>query len=246
MLEGECALQRIDLERQRLVRIGADDLQRAHVVALAFLDGDGDIDGLAVAPPGDQRNAHAETFGVDIFENGLANGNLEIAVVSIQASNADFQILAQLFAVVGLREHRDIPEVERDRVGPVVAHGADQFTVAESVVSGEFDFADFDLRAFLDLENENDGVAGSYALVLRSDFRELAAVLAQQFLQHDFRFLDFRWIELAFDAETDLAFLEPVENVRFGNGVDAVVADAADLRAFLHVKDNDFAVRALR
>src|SRR5713226_5020320 len=114
------------------------------------------------------------------------------------------------------------------------------------MVSREIDFADLDLRAFLDLENENDGVAGSNALVLRSDFRELPAVFAQQVLQYDFRFLDFRGIELAFDAQTDLAFLEPVENVRFGNGVDAVVADAADLRALFDFKDDDFGVGALR
>src|SRR5438067_6989888 len=50
---------------QGFVRIGADDLQRAHAVALAFFDGDSDIDGLAVAVPGDQRNAQPITFGVD-------------------------------------------------------------------------------------------------------------------------------------------------------------------------------------
>src|SRR5207245_5155659 len=97
----------------------------------------------------------------------------------------------------------------------------------------------------LDLENENDGVAGSDALVLRSDFGKLVAVLPQQLFQHDFRFFDFRGIELAFDAEADFAFLETVENVRFGNGVDAVVANAANLRAFLHFKDDNFSVRAI-
>ncbi len=50
---------------------------------------------------------------------------------------------------------------------------------------------------------------------------------------------------LAFHAQTDLALLEAVENIRFGNGVDAVVADTADLRAFLHLKDDDFATRAI-
>src|SRR5439155_13592779 len=58
-------------------------------------------------------------------------------------------------------------------------------------------------------------------------------------------FLDFRGIELAFHAQTDLALLEAVENIRFGNGVDAVVADTADLRAFLHLKDDDFAACAI-
>src|SRR5260370_34002280 len=83
LFERESAFQRINLEGQGLVWIGADDLQRAHAVALAFFDGDGDIDGLAVAMPCDQRDAQAVTLSVDVFENGLANGNLEIAVVAI-------------------------------------------------------------------------------------------------------------------------------------------------------------------
>src|SRR5438132_10455933 len=118
--------------------------------------------------------------GIDVFENGFADGNLEVTVVAIEAANTDFQILAQFFPVVSLREHGDIHEVERNRVRAVVAHGADQLAVAESVISGELDFADLDLGTFLDLENENDGVAGSDALVLRSDFGKLAAVLAEQ------------------------------------------------------------------
>ena len=36
---------------------------------------------------------------------------------------ADFEILAQFLAVIGLCKDRDIPEIERNRVGPVVAHG---------------------------------------------------------------------------------------------------------------------------
>src|SRR5436309_6308756 len=168
--------------------------------------------------------------GVNVLQNGFADGNLEVTVVTIEAANADFQVLAQLFAVVGLGEHRNVPEIKRDRVGTIVAHGANQLAVTESMVSLEFDFADLDFRAFLDLENENDGVAGSDALVLRSDFRELPAVLGQQFLQHDFRFLDLGGIKLAFNTETDFAFLEAIEYVGFGTGVFAGVTDASDLR----------------
>ena len=82
------------------------------------------------------------------------------------------------------------------------------------MVSGELDSADLDFGAFLDFENENDGIAGSDALVLRRDLGKLAAMLAQQLFQDDFGFFDFRGIELAFDAQTDLALLEAVENVR--------------------------------
>src|SRR5437016_5963697 len=183
--------------------------------------------------------------GINVLQNGFADGDLEVTVVPIEAANADFQILAQLFAVVGLGEHRDIPEVKRNRLRPVMAHGTNQLAAAESVFSLEFDFANLDLRAFLDFEDENDSVAGSNAFVLRSNFRELPAVLGQQFLQHDFGFLDFGGIKLAFDAQSDFAFLEAVENVRFGNGVDAVVTDAADLRALFNFKYDNFTVRAI-
>src|SRR5207249_10028452 len=105
----------------------------------------------------------------NVLQNGFADGDLEVTVVTIEAANADLHVLARLFAVVGLGEHRNVPEIKRDRVGTIVAHGANQLAVTESMVSLEFDFADLDFRAFLDLENENDGVAGSDALVLRSD-----------------------------------------------------------------------------
>ncbi len=122
-LERKSAFQCVDLERQGLVRISADDLQRPHVVAFALLNGDGNVDSLSMALPGDQRYAQAAAGGVDVFEDGLANDNFEVAVVAIQAANTDFQIFAQLFAVIGLREYRDVPKVERNRVGPVVPHG---------------------------------------------------------------------------------------------------------------------------
>src|SRR5258708_10450015 len=122
--ERESALEGVDLERQGLVRISADDLQRPHVVAFALLDGNGNVDGLAVAFSGYERDAEAGVRGVNVLKNGFANDHFEVAVVAIQAADTDFQIFAQLFAVIGLREYRDIPEVERNRVGPVVPHGS--------------------------------------------------------------------------------------------------------------------------
>src|SRR5260370_32388557 len=103
LLERKSALQRVNLEGQGLVRIGADNLERTHVVAVALFDGDSDVDGLAVGATGDQRNAEAVPCGVDVIEDGLTDGHLEITVVAIQAANADFQILAQPFAIVGFR-----------------------------------------------------------------------------------------------------------------------------------------------
>jgi hypothetical protein len=96
------------------------------------------------------------------------------------------------------------------------------------------------------LENENDGVAGGDALVLRSNFGELPAVLAEQVLQDHFGLLDARRIELAFYGETYFSLLEAIENVGLRNGVDAVIADAANHRTFLYHEDHVLVTRAVR
>ena len=105
------------------------------------------------------------------------------------------------------------------------------------MIAGKIDVSDFNFRAFFDFENEDYGVAGSNAFVLRSNFRELAAVFAEKIFQDDLGLLDARGIELAFDGEADFLFLEAIENVRFGDGVDAVVANAADYRALFDFED---------
>ncbi len=115
-----------------------------------------------------QRNAEAVPFRIDIFENGLADDDLEIAVVLIEAADADFQIFVEFFAVVGLRENGDFGDVQRNRVRTVVLHGANELAFAEGMIAGELNVADLDLGAFFDLEDQDDGVAGGDALVLRA------------------------------------------------------------------------------
>src|SRR5579859_2318357 len=126
-----------------------------------------------------------------------------------------------------------------------MSHGPDEFAVAERVVPYKLDRADFNLGAFVNLEDQNHSIAGGDAFVLRSHFRELAAVLSEQFLEYDFGPLDFCGIEWAFHGETDLALFEAVENIRFRDGMNAFVTDAANLRAFLHFKNDDFAIGAV-
>src|SRR6266850_4821234 len=94
------------------------------------------------------------------------------------------------------------------------------------MVALELDLPDFYLRPFLDLENEYHGVARSDPFVLWRHLCELPPVFSEQFLQYHFRLLDFRGIKLAFDAEPDLALLEPVQDVRFGDGVDSFISYA--------------------
>src|SRR5712672_2421851 len=69
--ERENGPEGVDLKRESFIGIGANDFQRAHLVALAFFDGNRDIDRFSVAAAGD-GNAHAETGGVDIFEDWIA------------------------------------------------------------------------------------------------------------------------------------------------------------------------------
>src|SRR5260370_11469507 len=171
---------------------------------------------------------------------------MEITVVLVRATDADFLVFVQLVAIVCLRHHVYFRNVQRNLVGTIVLHRTNQFAVAEGVVAGKFDFADFDLRSFIDFEDQNYRVAGSDAFVLRTDFRKLPTVFAQQFLDHHFRFFDFGGIELAFHAEADFAFLEAIKNIGFRNGVNIVVANAPDDRTFLNFKNNDLGVGAVR
>ncbi len=127
-------------------------------------------------------------------------------------------------------------------IRPVVVHGANQFAVAERVISREFYFPDLYLRSFVYFKHQDHGVAGSDSFVLRRHRRELPAMFAEQFLQHHFRFLDACGIELAFHREPDFFLLESIQNVRFGDGVDAVVANSPDHRPLFHLKNDDFPV----
>src|SRR5579885_620146 len=239
--QGEDAFQRVHFERQRLVRIRADDLQRAHAVPRALFNGNGDVHGFAVRAP-HHRHFHAESAGVHVFDDGVLDRHAEIAVVLIEAADAHFQVLIELVAVVRFGHNRNVEEVQRNGVGAVVAHGANQLPVAECMVSREFDFADLDLGAFLDFEDQDHRVAGRDPFILRGDFCKLPPVFSQQFFQDDFGLLDFGGIKLAFHGQTDFAFLEAVQDVGLRDGVNPIIADAPDDGALLHLEDDDLAV----
>src|SRR6267142_1452914 len=244
VFEGEDGPEGVDLKREGFIGIGADDFQRSHVVALALFDGNGDIHRFAVATAGN-RNAHAETGGVNIFEDRIFHNHFEVAIVLIQTADAHFKIFVELFAVVGFGENGNVPEIKRNCVRTIVAHGANELAIAEGVIPGKFDLADLYLRPFFHFENQDDGIAGGNALVLRRNFGELASMLAEQFLQDNFGLLDAGGIELAFHGEADLALFEAIENVGFRNGMDIVVANAAYDRALFDFEDHRFVIRAI-
>src|SRR5258706_7774409 len=242
--ERENGPEGVDLKREGFIGVGADDFQRSHVVPLALFDRNSDIDGFAVGPAGN-RNAHAETGGVDIFEDRVFHNHFEVAIILIQTADTDFEVFVELFAIVGFGENGNVPEIKGNRVRAIMAHGANELAIAESVIAGQFDLANFYLGPFFHFENQNDRVAGGNALVLRRDFGKLAPMLAEQFLQDNFGLLDACGIKLAFHGEADLALFEAIENVGFRNGMDIVVANAADDRALFDFEDNGFVIRAI-
>src|SRR5882724_7547316 len=247
LLDGKCALKRIHFERERLIRIGTDDFERTHAELRTFFDGNRDVDGLALRPAQHgHRHAQLIAHGIDIFKRGRQDPNAEITVILVRPADSDFQVFVQFVAVVGLMHYVDFGDVERNLIGAIMAHRANEFAVAERMVAGEFDLSDLDLWAFFHFENQNDGVARCDALVLRRNFRKLTAVFAEQFLDDDFGLLDFCGIKLAFNGQTDLTFLEAIENIRFGNGMNIVVANTANDWTFLQFKNNDFCVGAVR
>src|SRR5882762_6266984 len=168
----------INLKRKSFIGIGANDFQRAQLVALPFFDGNCDVDRFSVAAAGD-RNAHAETGGVDIFEDRVFHNHFEVAIVLIQTADAHFKIFVELFAVVGFGENGNVPKIKRNGVRTIMAHRSNELAIAESVIAFEFDLADLYLGSFFNFENQDDCVAGGDALVLRRDFSKLASMLTK-------------------------------------------------------------------
>src|SRR5882724_12032407 len=80
VFKGEDGPKGIDLKRKSFIGIGANDFERAHLVALAFFDGNCDIDGFSVAAAGD-GNTHAKPNSVDVFEDWIAANGLEVAII---------------------------------------------------------------------------------------------------------------------------------------------------------------------
>src|SRR6202035_1428145 len=98
----------------------------------------------------------------------------------------------------------------------------------------------------IDVECECYGVRAGEPFISRLDDCVLAAVLRQQILEDDLRFLNSRGIELALDRKADLAILEAVQNVGFGNRLVSFVYDAPDSGTLGNKKDNDFLIRIVR
>ena len=120
----------------------------AQAIALAFFDGQGDVDALALlGPEGEQREA---AFIADVG-GGLADDGLEVAVVLV--GHADpLGVFFELAGVVGAGEEVLQEDGMRNADRPQVPHGGAKGAAVDVLVAGEADVADLDRRAFLDVE----------------------------------------------------------------------------------------------
>ena len=120
VLHGEKAAQGGDV-RDGFVVLEGD---RAEAVALAFLDGHGDIDGFP-QPCLEQRNVEACVSGVVNLGLGIVDQHLEVAAVLELGADA-FGIFFELGGVVGLGEEVFKEDGVRDADGLEVLHGRAQ------------------------------------------------------------------------------------------------------------------------
>ena len=162
---------------------------------------------------------------------GILHNDLEIAPVLVFIPDA-FRIFLQLGGVVGSGE--DV--FQENRVGhangPQVLHGVTQHARIDVLVALEPDLAHLDLRTFFD--HKRDADCGRRNLPHFGPHRgKLPAMFRQQTFDRHFRFLHFRGIVLTLHRQSDLRFLEAVQDVAGGNRTMAYVGDLADGRLLL-------------
>ena len=202
--------------RSFLDRGVAGEGDAAQVIASSLLQGEGDVDALALlGPEGEQRQA---AFVADLGGR-LADDGLEVALVLVGHAYA-LGIFFELAGVVGAGEEILEKDGMRNADGLQVPHGGAQGAAADVLVAGEADVADLDRRAFLDAEVDlHRGRRNGLDVGL--DGGELVSVFGQQLLQDDVRARDAvvgsYWL---FDGEADLLLLESVENIGGRDGVE--------------------------
>ena len=246
LMEREGFLERLALKREPFFRVGTANVELAHAIAVAFFNCDGDVGGLAVLSshqgPWPWDAGFIDVHGGD---HRVRDFHFIVTIGLIEIADADFQVFVERGTIEGLAHHRDIPEVERDAVGPVMFHRAQQTRARKRVVAREGNQTDLDLGSFVDVEGQLDGVRGGDAFVSRFDHGELMPVRREQFLDHHLGLLDLGGIELALHRQSDFAIFEGVQHVGFGDRLQAFVLDAPDDGALGDVEENQLAVRVI-
>src|SRR5208282_5112106 len=247
LFQGKGVLEVFGLENQLgVVRVRAANDEPAHAEAVALINFDGDVGGLAVMAA-NSRNGERDTAFVHVhgFELGLFDRHGEVAVVLVQGPDAEFEVLFQFSLVERLVCHLKVEGANRKAIGAVIAHRADQLAVGKGLVADEGDLADLDLGPLLDQKREFHGVRSGDARKLGRDRGVLPAVFGEQLLDDDFGAADLGGIEGTLHRQSELALLVAIQDVGFGNGTVALVVDVPDDGTLFDVEDQDHGVGLL-
>jgi len=101
-------------------------------------------------------------------------------------------------------------------------------------IAPEADASNFNLGPFVDNKGDADG-SGRDGADFGANGGELTSVLGEQLFQRDLGLLDLRGVVLVLNRESDLALLEPVEDVAGGDRIQTGVVDLAYGRPLLEV-----------
>ena len=116
---------------------------------------------------------------VNRIQDRITDVDLEITVVAIQPLNPYLQVFVEFLAIVGFVHNRNIRDIERNCIGPVVPHGAQKFSVRKDFVPCKGNRANLHLGAFVDIEHQLDRVGRGNPFVGWLDRGELPAVFGQ-------------------------------------------------------------------
>ena len=128
--------QKIRLENQALVGIGAAETRLPMRYCSPSSIVNRDVRALAVLRA-DQRPGPGNAAAVIIhcLQYRIVHVHFEISVVLVEPADAHFHVFVQLGLVEGLAPDRNVSDVERNRVGAVVAHRANEFPVGKRLVA---------------------------------------------------------------------------------------------------------------
>ncbi len=180
----------------------------AELVAGALFNRHQNIDALAaIGPEGEPvKAAFVANLGTGRFD-----GRVGVALVAVGQADA-LGVFVELGSVEGAGEQILENDGIRDADGLQVLHRAAQVKAAQVLIAGELDLADFDRRAFLDIEVDlHRGGRNGFDVSL--DDGELVAVLGEQLCQYRLGTHHLGGVVLALNGEADLFLFEAVENV---------------------------------
>ncbi len=150
----------------------------------------------------------------------------EVAFLLIRVANTLF-IFFELCGVKSDRKQKFEEERMRNPDRTQILHRAYDVALGESLVAQNRDFADLDFGSLDNVEDHLERRRRN-APKLGSDHGELMAMLGEQFLQHDGRMIHDVRVVHRLNGQTDLAFLETIEDVGDRNRLRAFVFDIAD------------------